>query len=85
MAVDSLTGVRVREGRGVRVVAGGGVFVPAGEDIGIVVVGVLMGAKVACEHDVEFTATVSVSDDEATGAMVGGTASVGDSDSGVAD
>jgi hypothetical protein len=96
VAVNSLTGVTVGEGRGVRVVAEvlaeRSVFAPVGEDIGIVVVGVLMGAKVACEDDVEFTATAGVSDDEATGAIVGGMASVGDSgadvgdsDSGVAD
>ena len=96
VAVNSLIGVTVGEGSGVavmtEVLVGGGVFVPVGEDPGIAVVGVVMGGRVACGDDVEFTATAGVGDDEATGAIVGGTASVGnsgadvgDSDSGVAD
>jgi hypothetical protein len=91
VAVNSITGVTVKEGRGAvviaEVLAGDGVFVLVGEAIGIIVAVLVMAGKVTCEDDVGFTATAGVRDGELAVAIVavGGTAPVGDSGMDVGD
>ena len=73
VAVNSITGVRVKEGRGVAVIAAvllGAIFVCVEEDIGIAVAGVVMDVKVSCGDDVGFNAAVDRREGEAVGGGV---------------
>ena len=74
VAVNSITGVTVKEGRGVAIIVEvlvGAIFVCVEEDIGIAVAGLVMDGKVSCGDDIGFNVAVDTRESEAVEAIAG--------------